>query len=260
MAGSGTDQTRSSPERATAKHWLEAALGFFYPPVCQVCGLARAAADDGYVCRGCQTGSEGVRWVEAPFCERCGLPAEGQVTIRHECANCSGLDLWFSRARSAVVANGLLLDVIHRYKYRRALWFEPFLAGLLIRQAGPALRDEPWDGLVPVPLHPLKRREREFNQAERLARRLGRAVDLPVWPGVVKRVRFTETQTALSRTDRMANTERAFVAANQDGIEGRRLVLIDDVLTTGATTNACARALRAAGAAEVAVWTVVRGQ
>lgn len=256
--GSVREQNRLM--QAQFENWREALLGFFYPAVCQLCGTARAGAAEGYVCGRCWSRAGGVRFVQPPFCERCGLPSEGAITVEYECANCRDLTLHFTRARAAVVATGLLLDVIHRYKYRRALWFEPFLAGLLIRQAAGDLRGQPWDGLVPVPLHPVKAREREFNQATRLARRLSRATGVPLEPRLVERVRFTPTQTALSRRDRAENMHRAFAVRSGRDLTGKRFVVIDDVLTTGATTSACARALREAGAVEVWVWTVARGQ
>lgn len=242
-----------------AKSWLEALLAFFYPPVCQICGTGRAEADEGYVCAACWSRADGVRFIQPPFCERCGLPTEAAVTTTYECSNCRDMKLHFSRARAAVVATGLVLEVIHRYKYRRALWFEPFLAELLIRQAAEPVRAAGWDAIVPVPLHPLKRREREFNQAERLARRLARATGVPLRRDLVRRARFTSTQTALSRRERERNMRGAFVPLTGREAAGARLLLFDDVLTTGATTSACARALRQAGAAEVAVWTVARG-
>jgi ComF family protein len=152
-----------------------------------------------------------------------------------------------------------VLEVIHRYKYQRALWFEPFLAELLLQRAQPELGPQHWDWLVPVPLHPTKQREREFNQAERLARHLSRATQIPVNGRLLRRVLPTRTQTLLSREERQANVRNAFVYCGRQPLNGQRLVLIDDVLTTGATTGACARVLRAAGAAEVCVWTVARG-
>jgi competence protein ComFC len=113
--------------------------------------------------------------------------------------------------------------------------------------------------VIPVPLHPLKFREREFNQAELLARHLAKALKIPMETKIVKRVSPTLTQTRLSREQRAANMTGAFAVAEKISPAGRRFILVDDVLTTGATTNACARALRKAGAGEVRVWTVARG-
>jgi competence protein ComFC len=235
---------------------LNVALGFIYPEACQVCGEERATPADGFVGSRCRSQ---VQFIQPPFCERCGLPFEGEVSTAFECANCRGEDLHFRSARSATAARGPVLEAIHRYKYQRALWFEPFLAGLLIRRAEPELRLEKWDWIVPVPLHPVKLREREFNQAERLALRLGEATGIPVHARLLKRTLPTRTQTLLTREERTANVRNAFVLRAGGRLQGRRIVLLDDVFTTGATTNACARALRKAGADDVCVWTVARG-
>src|SRR6266566_6559129 len=104
--------------------WLNAALGLFYPEICQLCGLARATVGESYVCAGCRAK---VRFIEPPFCERCGVPYEGDLTAKFECANCQDLELHFRSARSAVLARDPVLEAIHRYKYHRAVWFEPFL-------------------------------------------------------------------------------------------------------------------------------------
>ncbi|HTJ01084.1 MAG TPA: ComF family protein [Dongiaceae bacterium] len=236
--------------------WANAALSFLYPEACQICGAERAPAAAGYVCSRCWTQ---LRFVRPPFCQRCGLPFAGDLTTPFECTNCRELELHFVSARSAVVARGLALEVIHRFKYQQALWFEPFLADLLAREAGPELARESWDFIVPIPLHPKKQRERGFNQAERLAARLSAATGIPLNNRLLRRVEFTQTQTRLSRSQRAANVRRAFAVAPRIALSGARLVLVDDVFTTGATSSACARALQAAGAGDVCVWTVARG-
>jgi competence protein ComFC len=236
---------------------FNAALAFIYPEACQICGEVRATPAEGFVCAECW---RQVRFIRPPFCERCGLPFEGEITTSFECANCREMDLHFVFARSAVVAKGMVLDVIHRYKYKRSLWFENFLADLLIREAAPVLKNEKWDWIVPVPLHISKQREREFNQAERLSKHLSRATNIPVNARLLKRITATRTQTLLTRPERAENVRKAFALRERDRkLNGERIILLDDVFTTGATTSACARVLREAGAAEVCVWTVARG-
>jgi ComF family protein len=158
-----------------------------------------------------------------------------------------------------VAARDPVLEAIHRYKYQRALWFEPFLAGLLVQAARQALGRQSGEMIVPVPLHPTKQREREFNQAERLADRLGAATQMPVNKRLLRRVVATRTQALLKRPERLANVRNAFAMRDGQRLNGERIVLVDDVFTTGATTSACAKVLMAAGAGEVCVWTLARG-
>ena len=240
----------------SVKGWVNAGLGLVYPEVCQLCGEARATPAEGYVCAGCRAKA---RFIQQPFCQRCGRPFEGDITTQFECSNCREMEWHFQSARSAVMARDPVMEVIHRYKYQRALWFEPFLADLLIRAAVPVLDQQKPSMIVPVPLHPTKQREREFNQAERLARHLGAAMQIPVNKRLLRRVVPTRTQTQLSRQERLANVRNAFAMRGGQRLNGERIVLVDDVLTTGATTSACARVLTAAGAGEVCVWTVARG-
>jgi competence protein ComFC len=238
------------------KSACDAALNFFYPPVCQVCMQERATAAEGYVGGNCWSK---LHFLTAPFCERCGVPYEGSMTHSFRCENCRDLDFGFRFARSAMVINPVLLNIIRGYKYKAAVWFEPFLGDLLTRQAAPSLAREKWDLIVPVPLHPRKEREREFNQAERVARYLGRALNLPINTRLVRRCKFTGTQTLLTRAERAANVDDAFVPRAGKQLQDEKIILVDDVLTTGATTSACARALRECGASDICVWTVARG-
>jgi competence protein ComFC len=240
----------------SAKCWLNAGLGLLYPEVCQLCREGRATPAEGYVCGGCRAKA---RFIHEPFCQRCGRPYDGAITTQFECSNCREMEWHFQSARSAVMARDQVLEVIHRYKYQRALWFEPFLADLLIRAAGPVLDQQKPSMIVPVPLHPTKHRQREFNQAERLATRLGAATQIPVNKRLLRRVLPTRTQTQLNRQERLANVRNAFAIRGRQRLNGEPIVLLDDVFTTGATTSACARVLTAAGAGAVCVWTVARG-
>jgi competence protein ComFC len=245
-----------NPPAAPLKNWLNVGLGFFYPEICRLCEDERATAGEGFVCARCW---QQVRFIKPPFCGRCGRPFEGDITTNFECTNCREMELHFSSARSAVVARTVVLEAIHRYKYQNALWFENFLAGLFLREAVPALRGQNWDLIIPVPLHPAKEREREFNQAGRLAGHLSAATKIPLNKKLLRRVIFTATQTLLTREQRAANMHGAFAMHKRARLDGERVVLVDDVFTTGATTNACAKTLQAAGAGDVCVWTIARG-
>ena len=234
----------------------EALLSFAYPEVCHLCETEAAKSREGFVCSGCR---DRLPLIQAPFCTRCGLPYPGEASSNFECSNCQGVELHFSFARSILQAKGLGLELIHRYKYQRALWFEPLFSELLRVHVVPEVIPHRWDALVGVPLHPVKEREREFNQADRLSRLLSEISGVPTLRRVVRRRIATESQTHLTRQERAENVRKAFAPGQPLPRDARRILLIDDVLTTGATTNSCARVLREMGAQEVGVWTMARG-
>jgi ComF family protein len=248
--------TMNESRRSQERGWIEGLVSLFYPEVCQICGEESAIPENGYVGSSCR---KKLKPIQFPFCNRCGMPFSGDIQHPFECYHCSSERLFFDQARAAMVAEGILLDIIHRFKYKGALWFEPFLAGLLIECAQTALSGKTWDFIVPVPLHPLKKREREFNQSERLANCLSSELHIPVNVNLVKRVKYTQTQTMLNRHQRNENVKNAFMPYAQEGAKGARVILIDDVYTTGATTNDCSRALRTAGANSIYVLAVARG-
>ncbi|NJK90363.1 MAG: ComF family protein [Blastochloris sp.] len=195
----------------------------------------------------------GDRW-----CERCGEPYEGEMPEIFRCSNCAGRRWHISRARAAYRAEGAVRELIHEFKYNKEFHHLPQLTSWLEEGFERFYAEESWDALVPVPLYPLRKREREFNQAEELARMLGRRRGLSVWK-VLERVKKTETQAKLRRSERLRNQKGAFCVKSGFDLKGRRLLIIDDVFTTGATVDACAQVLHQAGAEHLAVLTVARG-
>ncbi len=193
-----------------------------------------------------------------PFCNTCGLPYRGEIDGPFTCGNCAELRLEFQSARAAVELTDMVLDVIHRYKYNRALWFEPFLQKVFTDAAGLAVSPETTDLIIPIPLHPVRMRDREFNQAERLASSLAKRTRVAIDNSLVARTTMTQTQTHLSRKERAENMRKAFSWKGRHKLHGERIVLVDDILTTGATASACAGVLKNHGAREVNVWTVAR--
>jgi ComF family protein len=235
---------------------LDGGLNLIYPAICQICREERATKDESYICVSCR---KKVRVLEPPFCSKCGIPYDGEIDGVFACGECKDVDLKFDSARAAVRVNAFMLDVVHKYKYGRWMWFEKFLGGLLVQAAATELGKERWNMIVPVPLHSLKKREREFNQADRLAKYLSRAIGVPMNTAILKRVAPTQSQTRLTRVERTENVKKAFALRAPVDLKGMKIILIDDILTTGATTSACAGILRKAGAEKIQVWTVARG-
>jgi len=188
------------------------------------------------------------------FCIACGTPFENAFPLDPEgrCALCRHGLRGFDAAYCYGAYEGLLREWIHLYKYGRV----KTMAGPLVELLAAALpRHELFDCVVPVPLHWRRRWQRGFNQAESLARGIARKWHLPV-VRALRRVRYTPTQTGLSNTARRKNVSAAF--ATRRSLSGWRVLLVDDVLTTGSTAAACAAALRRAGAARVTLLTAAR--
>ena len=213
--------------------------------------------DAGCLCWDCQTQ---VKTVQVPFCERCGDPIAGMVTNTYECAWCRKTSPSFDWARSAVRYDGVAQNCLRRFKYHAGLWMLDDLVGWLMAlwRACPAeIRSA--QAIVPVPLYPRRQRERGFNQSSLLASRLAERVGIPFIGGMLCRMRPTPSQTRLTAAQRVHNVRGVFSVPWPRRLEGMRIVLLDDVMTTGATVNECSRVLRAAGAASVMVLTVARG-
>jgi ComF family protein len=164
----------------------------------------------------------------------------------------------FARGASLGPYDGALRVVIHELKYRGRRRAAAQLARRLEGLAGVAEVLRGAEALVPVPLHPRRRRERGFNQAELLAAELGRQAGVPVAAGALVRRTDTASQAGLTAARRRENVAGAFAVRHRSRVAGRVVVLVDDVYTTGATARACARALRDAGAAEIRLLTVAR--
>jgi len=232
---------------------LEAAVSLLYPPVCTTCGRSIRAGQ--YLCDQCE--SKAVRIV-APFCQKCSEPFEGSITDTFTCANCAHRAIYFEAAVAAYRGRDIVRQIIHEFKYGRQI----HLRHLVARWLHAALDDERlcglrFDVIVPVPLHPARQRERGFNQACLLAELLSAQTSIPAKP-LLERTRYTTTQTALDRSERMENLHNAFRLRKNADVRGLRVLLVDDVLTTGSTLNECARVLKHAGAFSVHATTAAR--
>jgi competence protein ComFC len=237
--------------------WARRALDLVWPRNCPFCGCPLADTDPGIVCPACVSSA---KLIEPPFCRQCASPFTGTVTGEtFVCGYCQDLRFYFSRAVCACRAQGVVRDCILRFKYNREMYFGQHLVNWLV---GAAQRWIDWrevDAIVPVPLHPRKQRRREFNQAEYLAAGLSKTVNVTVLKRELKRVKDTPTQTKLNAEARMKNLRDAFAVRDGTAFKGKRLVILDDVFTTGATMDSCAKTLRGAGAKDVIALAVARG-
>jgi competence protein ComFC len=221
--------------------YVSALLDLFYPQRCV--GCRRRASD--LLCRECY---ENLPEIDRPYCARCGMPTAFEV---YGCAECMDRDYAFYAARAPLRYDGVGKEIVHAIKYRGRVEAVDRLAAPLM--AG-VLEGERFDEVVPVPLHRLRLLRRGFNQAELLARAVAAQINAGV-SDKLRAVRKTTDQVELTAGERRANVRGAYAAREE--VRGR-VLLVDDVFTTGATLDTCSEALVEAGADEVFALSLCR--
>ncbi len=229
--------------RFPTRKMIDSVLNFLFPVACIICGLPVLERRHSSVCPACWNTLEPV---PQPICPRCGAP---EAAIEDRCIHCRTGGTVFDFARSAVLFNDTAREIVHHLKYSdRVSLANPI--GMRLRQT----LKEGFEGrlVIPVPLHRSRERERGYNQAELIAVTLG----LPVASRLIRRRKKTPTQTGLSRSQRAHNLSAAFEL--RADVDGMTVILVDDVLTTGATMNELSRVLKRGGASRVEVLTFAR--
>lgn len=243
---------------------LDGALALAVPRACLVCSAGMGSRDAGLVCGACWSR---LPLLPKPWCARCGHPlhlvAPSGTTGHSDCSVCRQLEPCCSRARSVCwVPHAQSTPLLAALKYQGWWGMADGMAERMVRFGAELLDGITEPCFVPVPLAAARLRERGFNQSAHLARGLARRTRGKVLDDVLVRVRTTESQTQLTPAERRANVHDAFAvpAQRRAAIRGRTLVLVDDVLTTGATLNACAVALLDGGASDIRYWTFGRAR
>ncbi|MDD5437420.1 MAG: ComF family protein [Candidatus Omnitrophica bacterium] len=228
-------------------------VNLIYPLHCAACGVPLDAMDTGGLCLSCESR---IKQNAKPFCIVCGRPVKEDEKL---CAECEKQDLAFDRAWSACLYEGVLKEVIHLFKYGGKL----ALSGTLAGQMTGFVRDNPEiiDGiglLTFVPMRKKGSRQRSFNQSEILASAIAKEFGIPV-SQVLDKVIPTRRQNELSRDERLFNLMGAFRVKSGITLDAVKILLVDDVMTTGTTLSECAKVLKASAAAEVRCLTLARG-
>lgn len=228
------------------------ALDLVFPP--QALDETAAPLSTGFSAQGWGR----IAFIDGPLCDGCGAPFEYDLGAGVRCADCMAKPRAFARARAACLYDENSRGVILQLKHADRTDLAPLFARWLSRAARELLEEA--DAIVPVPLHPGRLFRRRYNQAAEIARPLARLTDVTYLPDALARVRATESQAGKSGSGRRRNMAAAFAArpARRGKVADKRILLIDDVMTTGATLEGCSRALLAAGAACVDVAVVAR--
>lgn len=235
------------------RNGVAAATTLLYPAVCVACD--GTVADGEYLCAACSANAPRLK---APFCSKCSEAFPAAIGGSFTCANCSHRHLDFECAVAAYRSRGVVRILLHEFKYSHHRHLKHPLARWLCEALDdPRLRGRRFDAVVPVPLHPARERERGFNQARLLAQIVARRTAVPLRE-MLARTRYTTTQTAHDRAERMQNLQGAFRLREKMDVRGLRVLLIDDVLTTGSTLSECARVLKEGGATTVYAATAAR--
>ena len=252
LASGGTPAAPWTRAATLGLRFAAAALDALYPPTCLACRAATGA--HGALCPRCWSA---MRFIERPFCERLGTPFEQDLGDALLSPQAIADPPVFARARAvARFEDGPARKLAHRLKYSDRSELARPIARWMARAGADVLADA--DLIAPVPLHRMRLWRRRFNQAALLARELSRETGKPCDVGALTRVKATRSQVGLSRAQRAENVQGAFRVAEGAQIRGRNVVLVDDVLTSGATVNAAARILLRAGASRVDVLVFAR--
>jgi len=220
---------------------------------CAVCASV-LKKEESFVCGQCLSD---VKIIRPPFCKKCGRPFISEETLKyspdHLCAGCRGKRLSFHSVRAVGVYDGALRKLIHHYKFNGQRFLGEFLSGIMLENIREKFDSIDFDAVMSVPLHKKRLREREFDQSLLLSLNIGKNLDIPVITDNLIRNRYTRPQLELKKKERFQNVKQAFTVKRKEEIKGKQILLIDDVLTTGATIHECARVLKKKGAKSVDV-------
>lgn len=231
------------------------ALDVLYPRVCLVCYAGLSGTDRGYLCGACE---RALPRFGPEACPKCGQGLGPGAVVEARCADCRGRALAFDGAVAVGPYRDQLRELVLLLKFGGERVLADELGRLLAGRAAADPRAAEAEVVAPVPLHARTERRRGYNQAALLAEALARRLGKPVDPRALAKVRHTDPQAMLDAPMRAANIAGAFAAPRADRVAGRRVLLVDDVLTTGATASEAARTLKQAGATSVLVAVVAR--
>jgi len=238
------------------KKFFKDCVNLVYPISCFSCGIKLNLENNMPICMEC---FQKIKWNAPPYCIRCGKSMSEQRQYRSICAECKSSNFYFVRIWSCCIYEGIIKDAILRFKYSENLYLVPFFKEVMAKFIKNNIDKDIADVIIPVPLFSSRLREKGFNQSKILADIVKEILNKPILLNALKKVKSTKPQQELNRQERLSNLSGAFSVFNSKEIKNKNILLIDDVLTTGATLNECARVLKEVLCKEVFALTVARG-
>jgi ComF family protein len=237
------------------KEILTGITDLIFPPLCITCGAVLEEHAPLPFCTSCEAG---IHFIRSPRCPRCGIPFPTAEGDDHLCGECLITERPYAVARAVGLYEKTLLTAIHLFKYRGRIGIGEVLGRIMADFAGREWDMTVFSLIIPVPLHRKRLRERGFNQAVILAHEMAKRFSVPLDFMTLRRELFTAPQVGLGREERSANVRKAFAVRKPEKIAGRKILLVDDVTTTGSTLTECASVLMQAKAEAVAILTLAR--
>lgn len=231
-------------------HIFETAITFLYPAQCKVCEETIGLESVSYLCKTCWND---LRIVEPPWCEICGNPSTDEV-----CSQCATNPPRYGKLRTVAMYDAILQKVVHLYKFEGRITLAKHLIELMIENMPYDCNISEYDYILPIPIHKKRLRERGFNQSKLLAQGIAQVNRVDILTDALVRSRNTSPQSSLARDERQTNIIGAFEVKNSEEIRGKRILILDDVFTTGATIREAVNVLWDVDPEEIDVLTLAR--
>ena len=234
------------------KQLLENILNYLFPIYC--CNCQNLLSSDGLVCHECWAK---LRFISEPICIKCGTPFELNIVEHSDafCPQCIAKTPKYNSARSIMVYDDVSRKIIHNFKYYDKTQLAKHFAKIALSNYAKISENEV---IIPVPMHRLKRLFRLYNPAQILAQQIAKQTRIPCKNNILVKIKWSKPQSKLSRRQRIRNLRGSFAINNAQQIQGKKILLVDDVITTGTTSEICAALLKKAGASEVNILSIAR--
>lgn len=241
-------------------YWLQTALDFVFPAECTYC---HKFIGDNRIALFCQSCWGKIAFVIGPVCPRCGQPYLSKATLQKTphftCGTCRTTKIFFDRAVTTTYYEDVVKEAIHQFKFNHKTGLGKPLAQLMIAHFSEELASSQYHAILPVPLHKMRQRHRGYNQSAILAKYISQHGQIPLMINNLIRIRDTDSQALLKgQKARQANVKNAFRVTYPPSLREKHVILVDDVLTTGATVNECSKTLKEAGVKSILVLTLSR--